>query len=325
MEIYDRVADLKTQEILGSISKTTKKPQIGIITVNYFSSEEVATMLASWANLETGCDLHICVVDNSCDDREWERLQQLIAPRKRSFESLIAHRSDSNNGFSAGNNAGYRRIASFELDIVVIVNPDVVLIRADFDEAARTVLSRPNTIFGAQTLSGPSALSGLACIALLTGRSRELSPEEEANRLELVYPSGHFIAISNDLWQLSGGLSEDYFLFGEEADLVLTLQRAVQGFRVESLTSVVVAHTGGLTSGASKTLKAKSHLTYEEATRSSMILFRKHRRLRRWLPFVVFARLAYAAKVRVVVGATAARAVLAGLIGGLFWRGRDVG
>lgn len=304
---------------------TTRKWRIAIITVNYFSAHEVVKLVASLTEQTTDCELHMCVVDNSCNDFEWARLEDLLTPYKSSFHSLITHRSDSNSGFSAGNNAGYDRIASFDPDVVIIINPDVILLQAKLDDAVQQIMSDSRVIFGAKTISGGIVISGLASVSVLTGKSRELLPEDRIRKSDIIYPSGHFIAMRNDLWKSVDGLSEDYFLFGEEADLILRLSRLYSDTRVECLNSVLVSHTGGLTSGASKSLVSKSHLTFEHATRSSVILFRKHSPLRRWLPLIVAARTIYALRAAVVAGPTAAKAVFSGLRGGLSWRGNDVG
>lgn len=309
----------------GASDLVSPKPRIAIITVNYFSAAEVVKMVSSLTNQTMQCALDVCVVDNSCDDDEWHQLQSLLSPLRSKLPSLITHRSKTNSGFSAGNNSGYECLAELDPDVVIIINPDVIVQNADFDSVAEEILLSPHTIFGARTLSDGLVISGLASISKVTGKSRELLPDERVGDANIAYPSGHFIAMHNEVWKSAMGLSEDYFLFAEEVDLVLRLGLLTPDIQVRGLDSVLVSHAGGLTSGASKSMARKSLITFEHATRSSVILFRKHSRLRPWLPCIISARILYAIGVAVVAGPAASRAVFAGLRGGLSWRVTDFG
>lgn len=309
--------DARSTDVPGKSPNSRRK--VAIIAVNYFSSAEVAMMVKSLADLKTTCDIAVCVVDNSCSWEEWARLQSLLEPLRSSLNTLSFHRSDNNSGFAAGNNAGYRVLEGFDPDIVIIINPDVIIQHADFDAAVEEVLAKTSVVFGAKTISDGRVLAGIGSISLLTGRSRELLPGECGGARHLVYPSGHFMAMRADTWKELGGLSEDFFLFGEEADTVMRLRSLFPDLRVESLEGILVSHTGGLTSGASKYLQRKSLVTFRHATRSSIILFRKHKALRRWLPVVILARTLFAVKAVFGGSPGAAKAVLGGVRSGLRW------
>lgn len=295
-------------------------PRAAFIVVNYFSHARVRHMLESLLKQSSTAQILVTVVDNSCDDTEWAALNAALADLPRSFAILDLCQNSINSGYAGGNNVGYRRLANHQPDVIVVVNPDVIIEKIRLDALIKQVADEPDTLFGAPTITDEEVTSGLAALNVLTGKSSQLSSASDPRPSQLVYPSGHFLAVHAETWKRLGGLSEDFFLFGEEADMTLRMRTLFPDSRVKSLSDVQVAHERGLTSGATPVLQDKSLLTFEQATRSSIILFRKHKELAPKFSLVLAARLIFSAVTLVRVGPRPAKAILRGLISGLRWQ-----
>ena len=88
-------------------------------------------------------------------------------------------------------------------------------------------------------------------------------------RGEVSYPGGHFLATSMATWLRLGGLSEDFFLYAEEADLSVRALR--QDLPVIATDAVEVIHEMGGTTGATVDVSRKSPVVLREAARSAMV------------------------------------------------------
>src|SRR3989442_1196326 len=100
-------------------------------------------------------------------------------------------------------------------------------------------------------------------------------------------PAGHSLLVTAQAWRDLDGFCEDFFLFFEEADL--TMRSARLGIPTTVCTGLLVEHSGGGATGATRDLARKSRVAYFHASRSCMIFFRRH--YPRRLPVAVAARL----------------------------------
>lgn len=295
---------------------------LGILVVNYFSADAVALLLASLAAHAGGCTVHVSVVDNSCDPAEFRRLSDAVVQPVGSPLLVRASASDTNRGYAGGNNLAWSLLADVAstVDVVVVANPDVELADGALTALVDAVGSQPAALFGVRTVTGGVAYTGLGAIDRRSGRSRQVTIHEPPTPAEVTYPTGHFLATSRAQWDRLGGLSEDYFLYSEEVDLMLRATAADPAVAVRTVDSVLLRHSGGLTTGSGDSLAEKSLATYLHGTRSRVILFRKHRSLTRYLPLVVSARLLWSLKVLAVAGYPSAKAVWSGIAQGFAWR-----
>jgi N-acetylglucosaminyl-diphospho-decaprenol L-rhamnosyltransferase len=286
-----------------------------MLIVNYFSCESVRSLVASIEGKSDLVELRIVVVDNSCDDAEWSRLTDVAEGSGFSSEELALVRSESNLGYAGGNNLAYRSCRDWRPDAVFVVNPDVILVDGTVIGAAEQIAANEKTLFGAST-RGPGGAAGLWRMRRWDGRTQELAASESASdRTSITYPSGHLIAASARTWEALAGFSEDYFLFSEEVDLVLRARP--RGVTVALLSGFEVQHEVGLTTGSSATLKDRSITTYFHASRSRIILYRKHRSLKPFLISALVARAAWSLLVQLRAGSDAGAAVRRGIRAGL--------
>lgn len=302
--------------------RPTESGVLGILVVNYFSADAVAQLLASLAAHAGGCTVHVSVVDNSCDPAEFRRLSDAVVQPADSPLRVRASASDTNRGYAGGNNLAWSLLADVAstVDVVVVANPDVELADGSLTALVGAVAAQPAALFGVRTVTGGITYTGLGAIDRRSGQSRQVALNEPPTPSEVTYPTGHFLAVSRAQWDRLGGLSEDYFLYSEEVDLMLRATAADPTVDVRTIDDVLLRHSGGLTTGSGDSMSEKSLATYLHGTRSRVILFRKHRSLTRYLPLVVGARLLWSVKVLAVAGYPSAKAVWSGIAQGFAWR-----
>jgi N-acetylglucosaminyl-diphospho-decaprenol L-rhamnosyltransferase len=295
----------------------TTMTSVACLVVNYFSAPSVGELLDSFSRVELPERLQVVVVDNSCDDDEWQRLQAVTAFRAFPVETV---RSDSNLGYAGGNNLAFGTAETSDPDVVFVINPDVTFKLGSLRATGDEVNERIDCVSGAHTMHGKTLMSGLGRMNALTGAASEI-PENMLDRSIIgpwVHPMGHFLGLRADTWRSLGGLSDSYFLFCEELDLTLRLKDS--GGQIDVLHSIVIEHEKGLTSGGVDDTRAKSTVAFRHATRSRVVLYRSHAKLKKYLLPMIAARLVWSLGLLVRSGPSAALAVLRGLRDGLTWK-----
>ncbi|WP_193340574.1 hypothetical protein [Pseudarthrobacter sp. AB1] len=292
--------------------------RLGVIVVNYFSSSQVKQFLDSLVAVDSGCETYVCVVDNSCDNEEFNRLERSLKDMPPGLAGFEIVRSTVNAGYGRGNNLGWDSLKVHSLEVVVIANPDVIL-SGDLSSAMRRVRDNRDTLFATPTRHGARNLSGLGAVSFVTGKSRQLTEGAKLPKFSLTYPGGHFLAVAAGTWERLEGFSSDFFLYGEEADLTLRMRKIEPVSKVQVLSDIFVSHSGGLTTGSEEG-RRKSEITYRHGTRSAIVLFRKHRILRFWWPSIVGIRLIFALSTWLKNGRRSGTAVFLGILDGIRWR-----
>jgi N-acetylglucosaminyl-diphospho-decaprenol L-rhamnosyltransferase len=283
---------------------------LGIAIVNYHSAPDVAELVRSLAAHGAAAGVALAVVDNSDQVPELEVVVRFA--RGHGMRAQLI-RGNGNVGYAAGNNLAAEWLLGEGAEVLWVLNPDTRL-TAGAVSAVLDVRRQGERAIAATAMAGPdrSPRPGLGVLNLWTGQSHQRGGLQPGPG-RLTYVAGHSLVVTRRAWEDLGGLSDDFFLFYEEADLAVRGRRL--GIPLTVLPSPTVAHSGGASTGATTDLARKSTITYFHASRSCMVFFRKH--YRRRLPIAVTFRLGYAAKVLVRAGASAAGAVLRGMSAGL--------
>lgn len=302
------------------------------LIVNYHSARAVGGLLASIAARRGEAKIGVSVVDNSESETEYASLSAVADRHRDDFEVVLCVRSAANVGYAGGNNRAHEEAARSGVvsKVVVVANPDVKIADGVVSTLTDEVGQNPLALFAVSTRTDGELSSGLYEMDTRWGQTKTVGSDATPVHGSLIYPGGHFIVVSEALWRAAGGFSDDFFLFCEEADLVLRLQDSKGFGGVRAIESVVVDHDQGLTTGAHGSLKEKSLTTYFHGTRSRVVLFRKHAGLRKSLALVVMLRAAWAVLVLFKAGTHASRAVFQGMQSGFAWPrvavlGRDGG
>lgn len=291
---------------------------VGMVVVNYRTAPLVAALIRSLHHLSGQPTLRIIVVDNSESNAELTLLRQHTKELPTTVLSCEVIAASINLGFGAGNNFGYARLARRYGDpsVVVVANPDTRVIQGDLDAVLALADVLAPHVWVARTVGNGSP--GLYRLQPATGRSLPITAVRGRPN-ELVYPGGHFLLMPQHIWRRVDGFAEDFFLYGEELDLILRLQNDQPGVIAEVSSALTVTHQGA----ASMSTDRAVSVGYREATRSRVILYRRHRLLNRWLPVLTVSRVGFAALLFLRGRRTAAQAVVSGLWDGWSRRSGD--
>ncbi|GAA1687164.1 hypothetical protein GCM10009808_00180 [Microbacterium sediminicola] len=261
-----------------------------ILLVNFFSTDRVSAILNDLSAQPGASELIISIVDNSMDACEGSELSRLCSEFERTFRRIVLTVSKENRGYAGGNNLAFYAVSGFDFDVVMVINPDVRISAGSISEMSGYVARDERQIVVPAVMGPGGSGDGRAAMDRWTGRSVQLSSDRRLSRRWLAYPGGHFMAMAKSLWIESDGLSEEYFLYCEEADLFLRMSR--RGAHIATYVGLTVGHESGVTTGSSG--GSKSRITLFHAARSRAILYRRHRELWVFLPAMLGARLAFA-------------------------------
>lgn len=208
---------------------------ISLVVVNYRSAALTARAIRS-ARETTKGELQIVIVDNSCDDEEASRLQDLDA-------TLII--SETNRGYAGGVNLGRTKCSS---DVLVVSNPDIIFSDGALDRLAAE-LTNDIAVAGpalfwddAHEWMLPPGDLGTArekLDTILASRSREWFAQRDKRRFHQRVKfwsltettktrmlSGAVMAIRTKDFDAIGGFDERFPLYFEEADFLRRMSEA---------------------------------------------------------------------------------------------------
>ncbi len=205
------------------------EPCVGIILVNYRGAGDTIECIQSLRKMEY-CNYFIVVVDNHSKDGSLKRLYE--ERRKWDFEII---EMDDNRGFAAGNNAGIRHALNKGAEYVLLLNNDTLvdpkclthLIRAH-EETKRCGITIGKICYadernklwyagGALDLKkGKASQRGLGKIDDHRWDARE----------EVSFATGCCMCIRGKLFEKTGLLDEDYFLYEEDVEFCHRVSRS---------------------------------------------------------------------------------------------------
>ncbi len=260
------------------------------LTVLIVSYETRDLTLACLEAAERACDrardrglsCRILVVDNASTDGS------AAAIRER-FPELQLLALDENIGFARANNLAAKEAAKTKRErYLLLLNPDTVATRTAFVELVTFADARPEAgIFGGRTTFPDGSLNRASCwgrptpwstfclgsgLAALFRGSSFFDPESlgawarnTERQVDIV--SGCLLLIRRELWDTLGGFDEEFFMYGEDADLCLRAALRGAPCRVTPLAEIV--HIGG----ASEAVRANKMVSL---FRARARLYRKH-------------------------------------------------
>lgn len=300
------------------------QPSIAIIVLNWNNPEDTVRCIASILSLRDP-SLYLLVVDNassddsvarivaslrstwdrgrvSIDDRSAARIEGVMAvPPPRAGDAVVI-RTTHNLGYAGGNNVAIRAALAAGCQAVWILNNDTV-VDSDALGHLRAALTESPDAGAIGTLILDADRDRIQCVgggryswwrgtSQLLGEGvtlAELGSMAENPRID--YVSGASMLIPASTVNRVGLLDERFFLYCEEVDYAERCRRV--GHRLVVSTGAVVRHRFGATIGSSRSLQDRSQLSAYHASRSAMLLVRRHRP---WLlPSAWGARVAWGA------------------------------
>lgn len=241
--------------MLAASDSMRPKPSIelSIIIVNWNSKDYVAACIESILTSDTSSTYEIVVVDGG----SFDGCDAMIASR---FPSVVFVQSPDNIGFGRSNNLGFEHASG---ESVLLLNPDTVVAKGSLDLLVESLKQLPQAgAVGPRLLNSDGTLQ-TSCVqplptpanqALDSDFLRRLLPNSKLWSLnnafgrseptEVQALSGACIAMPSRLYREVGGFTPNYFMYAEDMDLCLKVQRA--GYKVyHNPRSHIVHHGGG--------------------------------------------------------------------------------
>lgn len=272
-----------------------------VIIVAYNSRDYIPACVSSVEDALQGIDSEIFVVDNGSPIPILERQKQAF-PRVHWIEN------SENLGFGKGCNLAARNATK---EVLFFINPDTVVSRETFRKTLSYMATKPNAgAVGCKILNGDGSLqwacrrsfpSPFAAICKTVGLSALFPKSKVFAAYNMTYldpdletevdaVSGSFLGVRRDIFKQLGGFDEDYFMYGEDLDICLRIQKL--GFRNYYYPGTSILHFKGQSS------KTRRFRTYIEFYQAMLIFAKKHRNYH--LPtFIVAIGIAFAALVGV--------------------------
>lgn len=190
---------------------------MAIIVVNYASHRLLSRNLAgvSGENPEAA----IIVVDSFSGNAEQAAVQDLA----RSHDWTLV-KTTSNVGFGAGMNVGVAEALKMGATSFLLLNPDAVISRKSLGVLQRRLDENPLALLSPRILdAGGNTWFAGADLRLDNGRTQSSArtlKDVDKGRQAPTWPwlSGACLLVSKELWLLTGGFDERFFLYWEDVD-----------------------------------------------------------------------------------------------------------
>lgn len=264
-------------------------PALSILIVSYNTREMTLACLRS-VFAEAQCEnFELIVVDNASSDGSAAAIGAEFGDRLQ----LVA--SQKNLGFAAANNFAAARARG---EFLLLLNPDTVVLDHAIDRLLSFARCHPQAeIWGGRTVFGDGSLNPGSCwsqqtvwslVSQLSGlsaifrKTSACNPEgigswDRKGTRSVDIVSGCFLLIRHQLWRRLEGFQEEFFMYGEDADLCLRARRI--GARPVISGYATIVHYGGASEAVQsdkviRLLKAKMLLIHRHFPVSSQGLGR---------------------------------------------------
>ena len=153
---------------------------------------------------------NLIVVDNASTDSSCDAVS-------RELPQATLIRLDSNRGFGAANNAGLAHVVT---EFVLLLNPDCIVDWKSIEMLVSTMDQTPEA-----SCAAPSLIDRHGRRKSPGSRRIPRSPSDRSNMLEYITACGACMLIRTKAMRTVGGFDETFFLYYEDDDLCIRLQR----------------------------------------------------------------------------------------------------
>lgn len=238
-------AETAASEAAGRLSGRELLSRTAVVVVSYDSAALLERTLARVA--EDSPEARIVVVDNYSTPEAREELAALASTR--GWETVLPQ---TNTGFGGGMNLGAARARELGADLLILLNPDAVIARSDLIRlAARAHADRLALVAPVlKDSTGRIVSDGIVvCLADGSMRSRR-SPRPIPPGGTHPWLSGACLALSTELFEVTGGFDARYFLYWEDVDFSARVLAA--GGSLDLARDAVAVHDEGGTHSESQ-------------------------------------------------------------------------
>jgi N-acetylglucosaminyl-diphospho-decaprenol L-rhamnosyltransferase len=210
---------------------------IGLVSVTY-NSTNLAQFMAQTAQHFK----NVWIVDNCSDDNPLEKFQKNIP-----HANVLA--LNENLGFGAANNVGFRESLNTSLEYTLFLNPDCQISPDNVLKLLQTLKSRPKTGIVCPRVYDESgkAYDTLSCDYKTPYREKQVQRIKLDGSAEPIVDNGYLegacFLVKNEVFNKMGGFNENLFMYCEEDDIGLRLNR--EGYEIATDTGASAIHIGG--------------------------------------------------------------------------------
>ena len=236
---------------------------VSVIIVNYNTRDDTVACVGSVIQHAGDLQPQIVVVDNGSVDGSAQALRE-------AYPQIVIVEAGENLGFARAVNVGAERSQG---EYLLLLNPDALMLAGSLPSLVTFARRNPQyRIFGGRTLREDGGLEPSSCwgeptlwslamyatmLSTVFKRSRVFDPESLGNWnrdtiREVPIITGCLLLIGREDFDDLGGMDEDFFLYGEDAEF--SLRAGARGMtRIVYPPAAIVHSVGGSTSsGGSK-------------------------------------------------------------------------
>lgn len=255
----------------------TPAPDVTVVIVNYETRDDTVACVGSVLSHLGGVDAQVVVVDNGSRDGS-------AAALRAAHPGIDVIEAGENLGFARAVNRG---AALARGEFVLLLNPDALMLEHSLPRLIRFARENPQyRIVGGRTLRADLTLEPSSCwgaptlwslsmyatmLSTVFRRSRLFDPESlgtwpRDTIREVPIITGCLLLIRRDDFVALGGMDEDFFLYGEDAEF--SMRAAARGMARVVYPPAAIIHTvGGSSAGSSKgSMVLAGKVTYLEKT-----------------------------------------------------------
>lgn len=206
---------------------------LNVLILNWKSSIAVKECINSVINSDFKM-LRLVIINNYSDDRDLAEMRNLYNDYNKKIDILFIENS-KNSGYAGGNNAGIRYIMNnnFGGDIMIL-NPDVIISRDTITEMYKA-LDDETGIVSVRTKNTDGKILYDA-IRLIDFFQKKIITNQKS--IPTDYAPGACMLIKREAIERIGFFDERFFLYWEEVDFSLRLQKT--GFKCVSVTTTSI-------------------------------------------------------------------------------------
>ena len=228
---------------------------VAVIIVNHNGGDCLSRCLSCLAAQQL-LPTRIVVVDNASDDGSVTSARQLAEKDDRLASRIEFHLAGENLGFAAANN---RAVALCGTEFVALLNPDAfpepgwlaALVAAARRHPKAAALGSRQMLDGtADLIDGIGDVYHVSGLSWREGHGCRLTAADLQD-CEIFSPCAAAALYRRAAFNEVGGFDEDFFCYFEDVDLGFRLRLA--GYEARYVSTAVVSHVGGASSGDQKT------------------------------------------------------------------------
>lgn len=202
-----------------------------LITVNYNNARATVELLRALEQ-QTEKDFDIIVVDNDSAPDDRALLGEYATSSSLRLDIIY---SDTNRGFSGGNNLAIRKALAQGSEWLLLINNDTT-VEPNFIEILKSNTPQEPCIAGIPLNEGSRVAYG----GIVQWLRPTLKHQYEPRTSNLRYAIGAGMLVHRDVFECIGLLDEAYFLYFEDADFSVRARRA--GIPIQFLSEPVITH-----------------------------------------------------------------------------------